>query len=91
MAIITGMLTFILLGVVIVRSGSILPPATFPNAPGFKQAIFWFEMAGSGKEIAAVLGDPATDMGRRILTELNWGMITPLNCQESVRIRINVS
>jgi len=66
MAIITGLLTFILLGVMIVRSGSIVPPATFPNEPGFKQAIFWFEMAGSGDEIASVLGDPATDTGRRI-------------------------
>ncbi len=65
-AIITGLLTFILLGVMIVRSGSIVPPATFPNEPGFKQAIFWFEMADSGKEIASVLGDPATDIGRRI-------------------------
>lgn len=64
-SIITGVLTFIVLGMMIARSGGIVPPATFPNEPGFQQAVFWFELAGSGEEIASVLGDPATDIGRR--------------------------
>lgn len=64
--IMTGILTFVLLGITIVRAGGIMPPATYPNEQGFKQAIFWFEMAKSGEEIAAVLGDPATDIGRRV-------------------------
>lgn len=65
-ALLAGVCTFISLGAIIVSSGGVVAPATFPNEPGFKQAVFWFELASSGEEIAAALGDPATNTGRRI-------------------------
>ena len=65
-ALLAGVLTFISLGVMIGASGGVVPPATFPNEPGFRQAVFWFELADSGREIELALGNPATDTGRRI-------------------------
>lgn len=66
-----GVLTFINLGAMIAASGGIVRPATFPNEPGFKQAVFWLEMADSGREIELALGDPATDAGRSIRTVMD--------------------
>jgi hypothetical protein len=65
-ALLAGALTFISLGAIIAASGGVVPPATFPNEAGFRQAVFWFELADSGREIELALGDPATDAGRRI-------------------------
>ncbi len=65
-AVIAGTLTFISLGAIIAVSGGIVKPATYPNEQGFTQAIFWFEMADSGEDVIAALGDPATEAGRSI-------------------------
>ncbi|MBP7584640.1 MAG: hypothetical protein KBA61_11430 [Spirochaetes bacterium] len=66
-----GVLTFINLGAMVAASGGLVRPATFPNEPGFTQAVFWLEMADSGREIELALGDPASAAGRRIRTAMD--------------------
>lgn len=70
-AFILGCLTFISLGTIIVKSGGIVRPAEYPNPQGFTQAIYYFEMVADEAELAAALGDPATEQGRAIRASMD--------------------
>jgi hypothetical protein len=51
-----GITSFALLGILISMSGpETLKPATYPNEPGFQNAMTWFELAASKEEVFLIL------------------------------------
>jgi hypothetical protein len=67
LVIILGLASFGLLGFLISMGGpEPLRPATYPNKPGFQNAMIWFELAASKQEVFQVLGDPGNPQGSHI-------------------------
>lgn len=61
-----GILTFAAYGLMAAMGGGSPKPATFPNEPGFKMTIIWFEVVNSADELFQALGDPATEQGKTL-------------------------
>ncbi|MBN1653088.1 MAG: hypothetical protein JXA30_04860 [Deltaproteobacteria bacterium] len=70
-ALILGFLTWGLLVFIIIKSGGVVRPAEYPNEQGFRQAIFFFELAADGSELLSALGDPATETGKAIRSAMD--------------------
>ncbi|MCP4131068.1 MAG: hypothetical protein GY754_08820 [bacterium] len=67
LVLLTGIATFLIMIFITIKSGGeIIRPAEFPNSQGFTQAIFFFEFINSPAEVKQVLGDPATEAGKRL-------------------------
>jgi hypothetical protein len=75
MVIIIGIASFAVLGFLISIGGSDpLRPATYPNGPGFQNAMIWFELAASKQEVFQVLGNPQDPSGihiRQVMDKMN--------------------
>lgn len=65
-AVATGLVTFVFYAIMVVRAGDNPKPLTFPNTHGFETAIAWFELAASADEVFSILGDPASEAGKKI-------------------------
>jgi hypothetical protein len=67
LVIISGLAAFGMLGFLISLGGpEPLRPATYPNGPGFQNAMIWLELAASKQEVFQVLGEPMDQSGEHI-------------------------
>jgi hypothetical protein len=66
-----GLFTFIVFGIMTSQYSGNSKPAVYPNERGFKTAIIWFELLDTPEELFLVLGEPGTQIGKRLRTTLD--------------------
>ncbi len=75
LVIILGLASFGMLGLLISFGGpEPLRPATYPNEPGFQNAMIWFELAASKQEVFQILGGSQEQIGihiRQVMDKMN--------------------